>query len=122
MRPCTGSVLERVPFGRAYFEKLLDELTGNHHLLLARTQRRELAAASIFFEESRIVQLPLLRDEPALAATHATKLMIAQAIDSAQARKNRWLHLRGGIGSRADSVFAFKAGFSHCASDSARCA
>ena len=47
-------------FGRAYFEKLRDHLPGNCHLFLARTQRGELAAASMFFEESRIVQLPPL--------------------------------------------------------------
>ena len=38
--------------------------------------------------------------------------MIAQAIDWARARGNRWLHLGGGVGARADGVFAFKAGFS----------
>ena len=82
------------------------------HLFLARTQRGELAAASMFFEESRIVQYHLSAMNPALAATHATKLMIAQAIDWARARRNRWLHLGGGVGARADGVFAFKAGFS----------
>lgn len=99
-------------FGRAYFEKLRDDLAGNCHLFLARTQRGELAAASIFFEESRIVQYHLSAMNPTLAATHATKLVIAHAIDWAQARKNRWLHLGGGVGARADGLFTFKAGFS----------
>jgi sugar O-acyltransferase (sialic acid O-acetyltransferase NeuD family) len=99
-------------FGRAYFEKLRDDLPGNCHLFFGRTQLGELAAASMFFEESRIVQYHLSAMNPALAATHATKLVIAQAIDWAHARRNRWLHLGGGVGARADGVFAFKAGFS----------
>jgi lipid II:glycine glycyltransferase (peptidoglycan interpeptide bridge formation enzyme) len=99
-------------FDRAYFEKLRDDLPVNCHLFLARTQRGELAAASMFFEESGIVQYHLSAMNPAHAATHATKLMIAEAIDWAHARRNRWLHLGGGVGARADGVFAFKAGFS----------
>ncbi|WP_051574334.1 NeuD/PglB/VioB family sugar acetyltransferase [Mycobacterium sp. URHB0044] len=99
-------------FDRAYFEKLREDLSDNCHLFLARTREGELAAASMFFEESGIVQYHLSAMDQAHASTHATKLMIAEAIEWAHARRHRWLHLGGGVGARADGVFKFKAGFS----------
>jgi sugar O-acyltransferase (sialic acid O-acetyltransferase NeuD family) len=113
-----GATMDRVGatsayrFSRGYFEKLRDDLPVSCHLFLARTQGGELAAASMFFEENGIVQYHLSAMNPAHAATHATKLMVAEAIDWARARGNRWLHLGGGVGARADGVFTFKAGFS----------
>jgi sugar O-acyltransferase (sialic acid O-acetyltransferase NeuD family) len=99
-------------FPRAYFEKLRDDLGGRCHLFLARTATGQLAAASLFFEENRIVQYHLSAMNAELASTRATKLVIAQVIDWAKSRNNRWLHLGGGVGARADGVFVFKAGFS----------
>jgi lipid II:glycine glycyltransferase (peptidoglycan interpeptide bridge formation enzyme) len=41
-----------------------------------------------------------------------TKFMLEVAIQWAKARGNRVLHLGGGVGSRNDALFQFKAGFS----------
>lgn len=98
-------------FQRAYFERLRDDLPGRCHLFVARKQGT-VAAASVFFEEDGIVQYHLSAMDPDLASSHASKLLLARAIYWARERNNRWLHLGGGVGARADGVFQFKVGFS----------
>ena len=98
-------------FSRSYFEALRTGLAGHCHLFLARAEGK-VAAAALFFEENGIVQYHLSGMDHALASTHATKLVLAKAIEWAQGRKNQWMHLGGGVGTRTDGVFAFKAGFS----------
>ncbi len=98
-------------FSRAYFEALRTELAGHCHLFLARAEGK-VAAASLFFEENGIVQYHLSGMDLAMASTHSAKLVLARAIEWAHDGKNQWLHLGGGVGTRADGVFAFKAGFS----------
>jgi sugar O-acyltransferase (sialic acid O-acetyltransferase NeuD family) len=96
-------------FPRRYFEELRAQL--GVHLLLARYHNK-IVAASVFFEENGIVQYHLSAMDRSASAVHPAKLLIAHAIEWAQARGNRWLHLGGGLGARVDGVFEFKAGFS----------
>ena len=98
-------------FSRSYFEALRTELAGRCHLFLARAEGK-VAAAALFFEENGIVQYHLSGMDYALASTHSAKLVLAKAIEWARDGNNQWMHLGGGVGTRCDGVFAFKAGFS----------
>jgi lipid II:glycine glycyltransferase (peptidoglycan interpeptide bridge formation enzyme) len=72
-----------------------------------------IAAAGLFVETCGIVQYHLSGTDPAYMKQRPTKLMLHHVRSWAKARGNTVMHLGGGVGGAQDSLFKFKAGFSH---------
>jgi hypothetical protein len=98
-------------FGDEYFDRLRDALGERLHLLVVEKDGGT-AAAGIFIETDGIAQYHLGGTAEASAGAEPSKLLIHAACDWAEKRGNRTLHLGGGVGGAADSLFLFKAGFS----------
>jgi hypothetical protein len=81
------------------------------HLLLVR-YHGEIIAASLFSEINGIVQHHLCGRRDGFERVHSLAVMLTFARDWFKARGNQLLHMGGGVGSRADSVFKFKTHFS----------
>jgi hypothetical protein len=99
-------------FSREYFLGLREALGARLHLWTVRVGG-EVAAAALFTEVRGIVQYHLCGTRAAFVKVSPTKALVHHARLWARERGNRALHLGGGVGGRADSLFAFKAGFSH---------
>lgn len=99
-------------FDRMYFQELRDRLCNLLHLGVVRIDG-DIAAAALFTEIHGIVQYHLSGVRGEYLRHQPTKLLLDYARSWAKSRGNRVLHLGGGLGGRADSLFAFKAGFSH---------
>lgn len=98
-------------FDHRYFETLAMRLSTKAHLFIATHEGCDVAAA-LCFEENQIVQYHLAAMDAERSKTHAPKLLLANIIEWAKSRSNRWLHLGGGVGAKNDGVYTFKAGFS----------
>jgi CelD/BcsL family acetyltransferase involved in cellulose biosynthesis len=98
-------------FDDAYFEELRDALADRLRLVLVIIDEA-VAAAAVFVEADGIVEYHLSATDPRFVRSGPTKLMIHVVREWARGRGNRWLHLGGGVGAAADSLFDFKAGFS----------
>jgi hypothetical protein len=98
-------------FSRSYFDSLRMALGSNVHLCNVRIGD-ELVAGGLFLERDGIVQYHL----GATASVHRklapSRLMFDFVRDWARRRGHTHFHLGGGVGSRPDSLFHFKAGFS----------
>lgn len=98
-------------FPRPYFRQLVEELPGSVHLVAA-VRDGALLAGGLFFRCQGLVQYHLgatwtraLREQP-------MKLVFDATWRWAKAAGATDLHLGGGVGGAADSLFHFKAGFS----------
>jgi lipid II:glycine glycyltransferase (peptidoglycan interpeptide bridge formation enzyme) len=102
-------------FNDRYFRRLHQLLGETTHLITAHHQGA-LIGGGIFFEHGGVVQYHLGATYNRHRDKHPTKSVIHDVIRWSKERGNRVLHLGGGIGGRADSLFHFKAGFStsHC--------
>lgn len=98
-------------FGLEYFHALRSELGGAAHLVTA-THHGDMIAGALVFECGGIVQYHLGATRTRHRDKQPLKAVIHQVIEWAGRRDNRVLHLGGGLGGRADSLFHFKAGFS----------
>jgi CelD/BcsL family acetyltransferase involved in cellulose biosynthesis len=98
-------------FGRDYFAALREALGGGLRLSLVELGD-ELLGAGLFTECGGIVQYHLGAIATRWRAQSPTRLMLHFVTRWAKARGNAVLHLGGGVGSSADSLFQFKAGFS----------
>ena len=97
-------------FDDAYFEALLLD-TAHHARLWVVLKDDEVAAAAIFTAAGDWVQYHLAASDPAHRKFSPGKLLIHAARMAYRSRGPRWLHLGGGVGGTADSLFEFKAGF-----------
>ena len=98
-------------FERSYFTALREALHEALHLLVVR-HRDTVVGAGLFSEINGIVEYLFSGSRADSMGLHPTKLMLDHARAWAKQRGNRVLHLGGGVGGRADSLFHFKAGFS----------
>jgi hypothetical protein len=99
-------------FPASYFHQLREALGPHLHLFSVLAPNGETAAAGLFMEAAGIVQWHLSGTLWEYRHVAPSKLIVEGAIAWAKARGNRVLHLGGGVGAHADSLFQFKAGFS----------
>lgn len=103
---------DRYMFSDAYFEGLREAVGGALHLCTVLAPGGEIAAAGIFFASSGIVQYHLGATAEAFLGLAPSKLLFHEVRNWAREQGHELLHLGGGVGSRADSLLHFKAGFS----------
>jgi hypothetical protein len=99
-------------FGDEYFALLGREL-GSQVQLFSCVLDGQVVAAGLFLKCGDIVQYHLGAARNGYENVGAMKLVIETARRWANGADMRVLHLGGGRGGRADSLFHFKAGFSH---------
>jgi hypothetical protein len=104
-------------FSNDYFQDLRQALGSHLHLFSVLSPDCSVAAAGLFTETEGIVEFHLSSTAQEYRHLAPAKLMLDCAINWAKAAGNRVLHLGGGVGSRKDSLFQFKAGFSNLRSD-----
>ena len=102
---------ERYLFSRTYFERLKQALGDRLHLFVAILDD-VICAASMFIHTDSIVQYHLSGSHHAYSHLAPAKLLVDEARKWGVDIGARILHLGGGVGSKADSLFQFKAGFS----------
>jgi GNAT acetyltransferase-like protein len=99
-------------FPDRYFEQLRDAL--GHRLRLSVVDiGGTIAAAGLFVETAGIVQYHLSGSDEAFTRERPIKLLLQFVRAWAKERGNLRMHLGGGVGGKQDSLFRFKAGFSH---------
>jgi hypothetical protein len=98
-------------FPDGYYSALRDALRGHLHLLVVE-QGDRVAAAALFTECCGIVQYHLGGTRDDFLPHAPMKTLFHFARSWFKERGARLLHLGGGAGSREDSLFHFKAGFS----------
>lgn len=98
-------------FSREYFEHLKNDLGETVSLWVTKIDN-SVAAASLFTECNGIVQYHLSGTHTNYLSAHPTKVLLDAVASWANERGNVSFHLGGGVGSRQDSLFNFKAGFS----------
>lgn len=91
--------------------RLRDVLDGHLHLLTTK-MGDDVAAAGLFTDYEGIVQAFLVGTEARLRAQSPLKVLLDDARRWARERGSSVLHLGGGRGGQADSLFAFKKRFS----------
>jgi len=98
-------------FDQTYFDDLRIALRERLRLFVARMDG-QICAASLFVLTSGIIQYHLSASNEHCLKWAPSKLIIDEARRWGVASGARWLHLGGGVGSREDALFRFKAGFS----------
>lgn len=98
-------------FPRGYFRQLASELPGAVHLITA-LRGEALLAGGLFFTCQDLVQYHLGATWTHALPEQPMKLVFDETWRWAQQRGATDLHLGGGVGGAADSLFHFKAGFS----------
>lgn len=99
-------------FPAGYFRELREALGPRLHLLSVIAPDCSVAAAGLFTETNGIAQFHLSGTAQEHQRSAPSKLMLDSAITWSRATGNRVLHLGGGVGSREDGLYEFKAGFS----------
>jgi len=99
-------------FGHDYFTALRDDLGDFMHLVVVRHEDTVVSGA-IVSEISSIVQFHILARRDGFEKSNAPRLSVDFARSRFKDRGNQFLHLGGGVGGRADSVFEFKSRFSN---------
>jgi lipid II:glycine glycyltransferase (peptidoglycan interpeptide bridge formation enzyme) len=99
-------------FPAEYFRELRAALNDRLHLCCVLSPEGSVAAAGLFTEVDGIVEYHLGCSSSEHLPKAPSKLMFHGALKWAAERGNRLFHLGGGTGCAADSLFAFKAGFS----------
>jgi hypothetical protein len=103
-------------FSRDYFSELRRCQPGAFHLCTVRIGG-DVACAGIFSERCGIVQFHLSGTSEQHLKRYPSKIMLDHVRRWAKERGNRLFHLGGGLGAGEDSLFLFKAGFSHLRAD-----
>ena len=99
-------------FPREYFQELRDALGNVLHLAVCKKDG-QLACGALFAEVCGIVQYHLSGTTDEFHSQYPTKVMLDSVRTWAKERGNQVMHLGGGYGGTEDSLFQFKAGFSH---------
>jgi len=95
-----------------YFAALKSALREKLEIIVVLAPDGRVAAAALFSEYRGVVQYLFSGTAAAFVRLAPSKLLIAAAVQWASSRGNTQFHLGGGVGSRDDSLFAFKSGFS----------
>lgn len=95
-------------FPERYFERLSDLLGPACEILVASRDGSPLWAG-IFLQEGELLHYHLSASAPGAQPPGVNNLGLLEAAVRGAARGARIFHLGGGVGSRADSLFAFKA-------------
>jgi len=103
-------------FEKAYFEGLRQWLPDIFHLFLCR-QDGQVLCGGLFTLCNSVVQYHLSGVREAFISLSPTKLMLDEVRLWANVQGARIFHLGGGVGSKEDSLFLFKSGFSDCRHD-----
>ena len=103
-------------FSRDYFAQLQRCQSDAFYLCTVRIGG-DVACAGIFTERCGIVQYHLSGTSEQYLRQYPTKIMLDHVRRWAKQRGNRLFHLGGGLGAGEDSLFQFKAGFSHLRAD-----
>ena len=98
-------------FSTDYFEALMRRLPGSIHLAFLEIGKQRVCAVMIG-EVDGIVEYHLGGTRSAFRRQSPMVLLTYEVALWAHRRGNRVLHLGGGVGGSADSLFHFKAGFS----------
>lgn len=99
-------------FDATYFDELRGALGSSIHLCVVDVDGA-IAAAGLFVETNGLVEFHLSGTDDAYLRERPSKLMLHAARTWAKERGFTRLHLGGGLGGAEDSLFDFKAGFSH---------
>lgn len=99
-------------FPRSYFDGLRETLGKRLWLCVANDADGHIVSAALFTECCGIVQYHLSGTPDSALRLRPSKLALDFARNWAKDRGNDVMHLGGGVGSRNDSLFEFKAGFS----------
>jgi hypothetical protein len=98
-------------FSSDYFEALMRRLPGKVHLAFLEIERHKVCAVMIG-EVDGIVEYHLGGTRSSFRHQSPMVLLTYEVARWSQSRGNKVLHLGGGVGGSADSLFHFKAGFS----------
>ena len=99
-------------FSREYFAELREAIGEVLHLAICHNDG-QVTCGGIFSEVCGIVQYHLSGTMEEFHRQYPTKVMLDSVRTWAKERGNRTMHLGGGYGGTEDSLFLFKAGFSH---------
>jgi len=99
-------------FSPEYFTQLREAIGEVLHLAICKKDGN-VACGAIFSEVSGVVQYHLSGTTEEYHSQYPTKVMLDSARTWAKERGNQVMHLGGGYGGSEDSLFQFKAGFSH---------
>jgi lipid II:glycine glycyltransferase (peptidoglycan interpeptide bridge formation enzyme) len=102
---------EAYHFDRSYFDQLRRALESKLHLFVAELQGR-VVSAGLFSLFQNTVQFHLSGSDPEYLHYAPSKVLIDQVRIWASSQGAKIFHLGGGVGSKRDSLFMFKAGFS----------
>jgi hypothetical protein len=100
-----------------YFYDLRAALGQRLHFCSVFDSQGDFACGALFTETQGIVQYHLSGTADRFIADAPSKLMLHEASLWAKREGHRVLHLGGGVGGRADSLFHFKTGFSPLRAD-----
>ena len=106
------SANEHYFFPREYFTQLREAIGEVLHLAICHKDG-VVTCGGIFSEVCGIVQYHLSGTTEEFHSQYPTKVMLDAVRTWAKQRGNQTMHLGGGYGGTEDSLFAFKAGFSH---------
>jgi hypothetical protein len=100
-----------------YFHDLRAALGPRLHFCAVVNSRGELASGALLTETQGIVQYHLSGTADRFFTNSPSKMMLHEIRLWAKRQGHKVLHLGGGLGARADSLFHFKTGFSPLRSD-----
>jgi len=100
-------------FSMQYFQALRAGLDDRIHLVCVLSETNQLASAGLFVCTKGIVQYHLGGTAEEYLSVAPSKLMMDFAWRWAKTAGHTCLHLGGGLGGEADSLFRFKSGFSN---------
>lgn len=98
-------------FSEDYFDQLKKNFKNSLELYVAKFNGK-IISASLFFVTKSISQYHLSGTLSDFVEFGGSKLILNEAIFLSKTKKVKWFHLGGGFGSKEDSLFRFKAGFS----------
>jgi hypothetical protein len=98
-------------FPKEYFVQLRAGLGDHLHLCIVKLDE-QIACAGLFTEINGLVQYHLSGTKNEFLKQYPNKIMLDYMRQWSKKRGNKFLHLGGGVGGQADSLFQFKAGFS----------
>ncbi len=101
----------RYYFDKDYFLKLLNAEDFKSKIVLA-SESGEIMAGALFIYTGNIVQYHLAGTAEEYLARTPMKLILDEVRISSTKENYKYFHLGGGVGSKEDSLFKFKSGFS----------
>lgn len=99
-------------FDAVYFANLKESLQDRLQLIIILDDKGQIAAGGLFTSFNGLMQYHLGGTKEEYLSVAPTKMMFDAAIRWGKDNGQKVLHLGGGLGSNADSLFFFKYGFS----------